>query len=284
MVQYRNFIRKELEDGSIVCEDVRLPSGTVCTVYISPNSVYVLSCGLSSPEERYSEIQQLLGAVRIRLYLLPSEHSATGLYDPLSNALTGEMDEDALAEDVESWLKDGRVIYAASARERMVSKLKSADIQARGYAVQENGDIFLLHKGTVRKASPVSSDLQYYLTLFFGPLGFHRFALGKIMSGLLYFFTGGLFLAGWFLDLLQLFLGMQTDKQKRYVLPLDNRKQKLLLLPFGLLVGFLLFQLYLKVSEWFGFGLQKLMVHQIQTTNPQAVEGWLESLTKLFSK
>lgn len=283
MAEYKNFIRKDLEDGCIVCEDVQLPSGTVCTVYISPNSIYVLSRGHSSPEDRYSEIQQLLGAVRIRLYLLPSEKGAAGLYDPLSNALVGEMDENALAEDVDAWLKDGRMIYVSSAREGMVSKLRSADFQARGYVVQENGDIFLLHKGSVRKASPVSSDLQYYLTLFFGPLGFHRFALGKIMSGLLYLITGGLFLAGWFLDLLQLFMGMQTDKEKRYVLPLAYRKQKLLMLPFGLPVGFLLFQVYLKISEWLGFGIQKLMIHQMQTTNPHAVESWLESLTTLFS-
>ena len=283
MAQYSNFTRQDLEDGCIVCDDVHLPSGTICTVYISPYSIYVLSCGHSSPEERYFEIQNLLGAVRIRLYLLPSEQSAVGLYDPMCNALVGEMDEDALAQDVEAWLCTGRVIYSPSSRERMVSKLKAADIQARGYAVQENGDIFLLHKGTVRKASPVSSDLQYYLTLFFGPLGLHRLVLGKIMSGLLYLFTGGLFLAGWLLDLLQLFIGMQTDKEKRYVLPLANRKQKILLLPFGLLVGFLLFQVYLKFSEWLGFGIQRLMIHQMQNTDPYAVEKWLERFTTLFS-
>lgn len=283
MSEYRNFTRRELDNGFVVCEDVHLPSGAVCTVYISPSSIYVISSGRSAPEKRYREIQDLLNAVRIRLYLLPHDKKPdTGLYDPLTNMLGAQLDEDALSEDIYAWLCSGRAIYDASATERMISRLQGADIRARGYAVQENGEIYLLRNGTVKKASNVSSDLQYYLTLFFGPLGFHRFALGKTWSGIVYFLTGGLFLVGWLLDLLQLLAGIQTDKQKRYVLPLSNRKIKLLILPVGLAVGFLLFQLYLKFSEIFGLSLLKLASSQTQNIDPNAAAHFFDMLSRRF--
>ncbi len=40
------------------------------------------------------------------------------------------------------------------------------------------------------------------LCFFLGVFGFHRFYEGKILSGLLYFFTAGLFGIGWLVDLI----------------------------------------------------------------------------------
>lgn len=42
--------------------------------------------------------------------------------------------------------------------------------------------------------------LSYTLWLFGGPLGLHKFYLGRPFVGLLYFFTGGLFMIGWIVD------------------------------------------------------------------------------------
>ena len=50
------------------------------------------------------------------------------------------------------------------------------------------------------------------LCLFFGVLGFHRFYVGKIGTGLIWFFTGGFFVIGWFLDLIFIILGFFRDK------------------------------------------------------------------------
>jgi len=50
------------------------------------------------------------------------------------------------------------------------------------------------------------------LCLFFGYLGFHRFYLGKIGTGLIWFFTGGFFVVGWILDLIFITLGFFRDK------------------------------------------------------------------------
>ena len=42
--------------------------------------------------------------------------------------------------------------------------------------------------------------LSYVLWLFGGLLGLHKFYLGRPFVGLLYFFTGGLFMIGWIID------------------------------------------------------------------------------------
>ena len=47
-------------------------------------------------------------------------------------------------------------------------------------------------------------NLAWILLTFLGPLGIHRFYLGKWISGIIWFFTGGLFLFGYLYDLLNL--------------------------------------------------------------------------------
>lgn len=43
--------------------------------------------------------------------------------------------------------------------------------------------------------------VTYLLWFFLGFLGVHKFYLGKMGWGILYIFTGGLFLIGWLIDL-----------------------------------------------------------------------------------
>ena len=51
------------------------------------------------------------------------------------------------------------------------------------------------------------------LCLFLGVLGIHRFYVGKIGTGLIWFFTGGFFALGWILDLIFIILGFFRDKR-----------------------------------------------------------------------
>jgi hypothetical protein len=55
-----------------------------------------------------------------------------------------------------------------------------------------------------------SKVVAYLLCIFFGFWGIHRIYLGKPKTGILYFFTGGLFAIGWIYDLIT--LGKQVDK------------------------------------------------------------------------
>lgn len=62
-------------------------------------------------------------------------------------------------------------------------------------------DLFLI-PGMDRKADatyadgPVNYNVAWLLLTFLGVFGVHRFYMGKIWTGLLYFCTGGLFLVG----------------------------------------------------------------------------------------
>lgn len=52
----------------------------------------------------------------------------------------------------------------------------------------------------------------FFLCLFFGVWGVHRFYMGKIGTGILYLFTFGCFGFGWLIDLIVIFVGGATDK------------------------------------------------------------------------
>jgi TM2 domain-containing membrane protein YozV len=55
--------------------------------------------------------------------------------------------------------------------------------------------------------------VAYLLWLFLGLIGAHKFYLGKIGMGILYIFTGGLFLIGLFVDLFT--IPKQVEKYNR---------------------------------------------------------------------
>lgn len=52
----------------------------------------------------------------------------------------------------------------------------------------------------------------FFLCLFLGLVGIHRFYVGKTGTGILYLFTGGLFAIGFITDLIMILAGSFTDK------------------------------------------------------------------------
>jgi len=48
---------------------------------------------------------------------------------------------------------------------------------------------------------PINYSLAWIFLTFLGIFGVHRFYMGKVFTGLLFLFTGGLFLLGWLYDL-----------------------------------------------------------------------------------
>ena len=51
---------------------------------------------------------------------------------------------------------------------------------------------------------PINYNVAWILLTFLGIFGIHRFYMGKVITGLLYLFTGGFFLLGVLYDLFTL--------------------------------------------------------------------------------
>ncbi|MDH4006712.1 MAG: TM2 domain-containing protein [Desulfuromonadales bacterium] len=88
--------------------------------------------------------------------------------------------------------------------------------------------------GTQDMQQNTHTPLIGYLLWLFGFTGAHRFYYGRPVSGTIYFFTLGLFLIGWLVDLF-LIPGMDRDADLRFTSgPLDYNVAWILLTFLGL--------------------------------------------------
>lgn len=60
-----------------------------------------------------------------------------------------------------------------------------------------------------------SKTVTLLLAIFLGLLGIHRFYVGKVGTGLIWLFTGGLFGIGWIVDIICIIIGVFKDKYGR---------------------------------------------------------------------
>jgi TM2 domain-containing membrane protein YozV len=62
---------------------------------------------------------------------------------------------------------------------------------------------------------PINYSLAWIFLTFLGIFGVHRFYMGKIITGVIYLFTGGLFLVGWLYDLYTLNEQIAAENRSR---------------------------------------------------------------------
>ena len=60
--------------------------------------------------------------------------------------------------------------------------------------------------GGVRSGKPINKWVAFFLCLFLGYVGAHKFYEGKIGMGVVYLFTVGLFGIGWIIDIIAILL------------------------------------------------------------------------------
>ena len=114
-----------------------------------------------------------------------------------------------------------------------------------------------------------------YLLWLFGFTGAHRFYYGRPISGTIYFFTLGLFLIGWLVDLL-LIPGMDKEADQRFSSgPIDYNTAWILLTFLGLFGVHRMYMdkwltglLYLVTGGLFGVGY----IYDYWTLNDQLSE------------
>ncbi len=83
-------------------------------------------------------------------------------------------------------------------------------------------------------SAPTHSKVVGYVLWIFGFTGSHRFYFGKPVSGTIWFFTAGLFLIGWIIDLF-LIPGMARKADLRYAAgPIDYSLAWILLTFLGI--------------------------------------------------
>ncbi len=68
-----------------------------------------------------------------------------------------------------------------------------------------------------KATSPKSRLVATLLCFFLGGLGIHRFYVGKVGTGILYLFTGGLFGIGALVDFIMILCGSFTDKEGKFL-------------------------------------------------------------------
>ena len=66
--------------------------------------------------------------------------------------------------------------------------------------------------GVVPGVSKKNKIVALLLCIFFGGFGVHRFYVGKVGTGILYLFTGGLFGIGWIIDIFLIAVGSFKDQ------------------------------------------------------------------------
>ncbi|TWU44021.1 TM2 domain protein [Novipirellula aureliae] len=93
--------------------------------------------------------------------------------------------------------------------------MQSTSFSDSSSSPSQRGEDYLNRTASAYNAEISHPALVGYLFWILGFVGAHRFYFGKPLTGILWFFTGGLFLVGWIIDLF-LIPNMADEANARY--------------------------------------------------------------------
>ena len=125
------------------------------------------------------------------------------------NAAGGVIEEERVSAKISTSLKGALLTTKRDRADKAIAEGVHGHAQAR--LVDEN-------KRKALTLSPKSRLIAALLLLPpFGFLGMHRFYIGRPFTGILYFLTGGFFIAGWIMDIALMTAGVLADGKGRPV-------------------------------------------------------------------
>lgn len=240
-----SYTREDITDKIFKCSELTTSVGNIAEAYFCPYGLFTVLEELKYPiRTTYQKLRELLRLQHIYIYV---PHA--GLYDYyrdqfkeicLSEDEGKESGEHTTYDYFEGWyvekeISNEAIKYSYDELIKIEERLRLADATNRGSYVDNEGNIYIKKEKGFREASPINQDKLFYFCLFGGCIGLHRFLLKKYFTGFIYMITLGLFGMGWLFDLAGIVFGTTKDKKKRVILPLTNRKRKLLFIPIGVL-------------------------------------------------
>ena len=209
-----------------------------------------------------AEMQVLIGE-KLSSFIVLTGQENIEKYFPVNN-YSVEVGSNNIEECLEIEVSLNNCIFDEVKVEEISSVFENIDNKVK---TDIYGNTYVLKNNVYLPASEIDSEYLFKLTLFGGWFGLHNFYQKKYFSGVLYVLTLGRFGIGWLLDLLLMIMGSYKDKEKLYLLPLEDKKQKLLYCIIPLIfIPVSLFG-YQKAFDYMNYATAKTVSDHIDTEN-----------------
>lgn len=95
--------------------------------------------------------------------------------------------------------------------------------------VDETGEYVRIRNNRWKPRSSVNAERYFWITLFGGFFGIHKFYAKCYVNFFIYLLTFGFCGIGWVFDLMEICLGIAKDGRKAYIGPFENKAQKIVI-------------------------------------------------------
>lgn len=212
-------------------ENYKMKNCVISELYISDTGIYLYFPDFSIHNRDFknkiydvlADLQVLTGE-KLSSFIVFTGKENIEKYFPVNN-YSIEVGSNNIEECLELELSLNDTVFDAIKVEELSAIFDNSDKRIK---TDIYGNVYVLKNNVYHPASDIDSEHLFKLTLFGGWFGLHNFYQKKFLSGILYVLTLGLFGIGWLLDLLLMIMGSYQDKEKLYLLPLENKKKKLL--------------------------------------------------------